>query len=67
MATNNSTNTPELTTNGQLMIGSTSNNPVAATLTAGTNMTITNGAGTITIATTNIAPQIFGYMNVLGR
>lgn len=37
-------------TNGQLVIGSTSAAPVAATLTAGSNVTITNGAGTITIA-----------------
>lgn len=52
MATNNSWNTPALTTNGQLLIGDTSNNPVAATLTAGTNISVTNGAGTITIAAT---------------
>jgi len=37
-------------TNGQLLIGSTGADPVAATLTAGSNVTITNGAGTITIA-----------------
>lgn len=37
-------------TNGQLLIGSTSNDPSPATLTAGTGVTITNGAGTITIA-----------------
>ena len=36
-------------TNGQLLIGSTGANPVAATLTAGPNMVITPGAGTITI------------------
>lgn len=34
-------------TNGQLPIGSTGANPVLATLTQGTNITITNGAGTI--------------------
>jgi hypothetical protein len=39
-------------TNGQLIIGSTSNPPVLATITAGTNITVTNGAGSITIATT---------------
>ena len=50
MTTNNVTNQPELTTNGQLLIGSTSANPVAATLTAGTGITVTNGAGSITIA-----------------
>lgn len=37
-------------TNGQLLIGSTGNAPVGATLVAGANVTITNGAGSITIA-----------------
>ncbi len=37
-------------TNGQLIIGSTSGTPTAATLTQGSGITITNGAGTITIA-----------------
>ncbi|MBS1560626.1 MAG: hypothetical protein JSS89_03395 [Bacteroidetes bacterium] len=37
-------------TNGQLLIGSTGAAPVAATLTAGSGITITNGAGTISIA-----------------
>jgi len=36
-------------TNGQFLIGSTGANPVPATLTAGTNITITDGAGTITV------------------
>lgn len=48
--TNNSTNTPELTLNGQTLIGSTGSDPVAGTLTAGTGVSITNGAGTITIS-----------------
>lgn len=39
-------------TNGQLIIGSTTATPTAATLTAGTGITITNGAASITIATT---------------
>jgi hypothetical protein len=39
-------------TNGQVIIGSTSGTPTAATLTAGTNVTITNGAGSITINAT---------------
>jgi len=39
-------------TNGQLVIGSTGVAPVAATLTAGTDITITEGAGTITISST---------------
>lgn len=37
-------------TNGQVIIGSTGNIPVATTLTAGSGVTITPGAGTITIA-----------------
>lgn len=40
-------------TNGQLLIGNTTGNTLAkSTLTAGSNITITNGAGTITIAST---------------
>jgi hypothetical protein len=41
-------------TNGQLLIGNTTGNTLAkATLTAGTGVSITNGAGAITIAATN--------------
>ena len=36
-------------TNGQLLIGDTGTTPVAATLTAGTGVTVVNGAGTITL------------------
>ncbi len=39
-------------TDGQLAIGSTGADPVAATLTAGTGISITNGAGSITIDAT---------------
>lgn len=39
-------------TNGQLPIGSAGVNPVLATLTPGTGIAITNGAGSITIAST---------------
>lgn len=39
-------------TNGQVIIGSTGATPTAATLTQGTGISITNGAGTITIAAT---------------
>jgi len=43
--------TTAMSTNGQLLIGNATNGyPSVATLTAGTNTTITNGAGTITIA-----------------
>lgn len=43
---------PIVLTNGQLLIGSTGADPVAASLTAGANITITPGAGSITIAST---------------
>jgi hypothetical protein len=39
-------------TNGQLPIGSTGANPVVATLSAGAGISVTNGAGSITIANT---------------
>jgi hypothetical protein len=39
-------------TNGQLLIGSTGADPVPAALTAGTGITVTNAAGSITIAST---------------
>lgn len=40
-------------TNGQLLIGSTSANPVAATLTGSAAITVTNGAGSITLSVPN--------------
>jgi len=39
-------------TNGQMLIGSTGSTPVAAALTAGTGIGITNAAGSVTIAAT---------------
>lgn len=39
-------------TNGQLAIGNTGNDPSAATLTAGTGVTIANASGSITISAT---------------
>lgn len=39
-------------TDGQVVIGSTGSTPVGAALTAGSGISITNGAGSITIATT---------------
>lgn len=52
-------------TDGQLLIGSTSNgNFTAATLTAGTNITITNASGSITIAAsggTTVAPAVIAH------
>jgi hypothetical protein len=41
-------------TNGQIPIGSTSANPVLATLTAGTGIAVTNGAGSITVASNSL-------------
>jgi hypothetical protein len=49
-------------TNGQLLIGSTGNAPVAAALTAGTAIGITNGAGSITINNTGVT-SIAGTAN----
>lgn len=51
----NSTGVPVFSstmTNGQVIIGSTGATPTAATLTAGAGISITNGAGTITINST---------------
>jgi hypothetical protein len=45
-------------TNGQLIIGSTGNPAVAANLTASTGITITNGAGSITIASNGANPWV---------
>lgn len=46
-------------TSGQLIIGSTGNPPSVATLTAGSGTTITNGAGSITVAQTAGFPFTF--------
>lgn len=46
-------------TNGQLLIGSTGSAPSAATLTAGAGISVSNGAGTITLSTSgNAAPNV---------
>lgn len=50
-------------TNGQLPIGSTGADPVLATLTAGAGISITNAAGSITIATTGAG---FTWTDVTG-
>lgn len=47
-------------TNGQLLIGVTGGAPVAAALTAGTAISVTNGAGTITIANTGVTSAVAG-------
>lgn len=52
-------------TNGQVLIGSTGADPVPATLTAGTNIAITNGAGSISIAASGSNPPISLSTNML--
>jgi hypothetical protein len=49
-------------TNGQLLIGSSGNEPVAANITAGTAISVTNGAGSITVANTGVT-SITGTAN----
>ena len=54
----------QLLTDGQLLIGKTGAfDPVATTLTAGTNISITNGAGSISIAASTGA-LVWAYANV---
>jgi len=55
---------PIVLTNGQLLIGSTGVDPVAATLTAGAGITVTNAAGTITIASSESAGGGFIWTDV---
>jgi hypothetical protein len=49
-------------TNGQIPIGSTGANPSIATITAGTGISVTNGAGSITIAATNTGSAGYGFL-----
>jgi hypothetical protein len=51
-------------TNGQLLVGSTGAAPIRTTLTAGANISITNGAGSISIAATGLAG--FSWTTVTG-
>lgn len=51
-------------TNGQMLIGSTGADPVAAAITAGANITVTNGAGSITIGASGAAS--FTWSEVAG-
>ena len=51
-------------TNGQLLIGSTGLDPVPNTITAGTNVTVSNAAGTITISSSGGAG--FTWTDVAG-
>ena len=50
MTTQSVLNLPKLTSDGQLFIGDGTGNPKAATLTAGSGITLTNGHGSISIA-----------------
>lgn len=56
--------TPIVLIDGQLLIGSTGIDPVAATISAGTNISVTNGGGSITIAATGAGS--FAWNNVSG-
>ncbi len=48
-------------TNGELLIGSTGAAPVAATIaTSGSGISVTNGAGTITLANTGVTSNVAG-------
>jgi hypothetical protein len=49
-------------TDGQLVVGSTGNTPQATTLTAGSGIAITNGAGSISISTTGTGIGLFGQV-----
>lgn len=48
--TNNAWNTPTSTANGQLLIAQASGSPAWGTVTQGSGSTVTNGAGSITVA-----------------
>jgi len=55
-------------TNGQILIGSTGKSPVLSTLTAGQNVTITHGPGSITIAAqSGSAPALPFFVTGDGR
>ena len=51
-AANGSLTTLPVMTNGQLIIGNTGNTPSVSTLTAGTGISISNGAGSVTVNAT---------------
>ena len=54
-------------TNGQLLIGNTTGNTLTpATLTAGANITITNGTGSISIAVSGLGTMAFQNVGVSG-
>jgi hypothetical protein len=49
-------------TNGQIAIGSTGANPVLATITAGSGIAVTNGAGSISVATSASSCSFSAYL-----
>ena len=53
-------------TNGQIPVGNTGNAPTLATITEGSNITVTNGAGTITIAASGGAGSTSAVLAVMG-
>jgi hypothetical protein len=54
-------------TNGQLLIGNTTGNTLTkSTLTAGANITITNGTGAITIAVSGLGTMAFQNVGISG-
>jgi hypothetical protein len=54
-------------TNGQLLIGNTTGNTLTkSTLTAGANITITNGTGSITIAVSGLGTMAFQNIGISG-
>ena len=54
-------------TNGQLVIGSTGADPVLATLTGGSNITVTNTAGAISIAATGLGSGTVQTVSATGN
>ena len=55
-----------LPSDGQVLIGSTGNTPVAATLTAGTNVSIANAPGSITINADQAVPALTDGQLLIG-
>lgn len=65
-STNNGITSLGVATNGQLVIGSTGADPVIASLTAGSGISITPGAGSLTIAATGTFAQDYTQSFLLG-
>ena len=61
MTFNNAINVPKLTADGQLLIGNASGNPIAANLSAGSNISITNSSGGIQISAANLSVNSIIY------